>query len=444
YSRIDTTNKWVSDLRRRSGTDTVEKFKNGTWQFAYIDSIKDRTVSKGYIAGNSTIADLPPGAVDANSYNGIHRYVISKADSAVGRTIINNAIAGITIHQQDSVWLADANKSTYDWIIVEIGLNDLIYTESAATALARYQTFIDDINLYKKPGAKVIVSTMTPCKQRLLDLYGSTNGLISYQKWLDMNDAISGAATNRITGVDYRVTNHTLALNDGNDNLKPIYDIGDHVHESNAARELIALFSRYALNEVGYLQVTQPKHLEQSQFYIVGDTIRAFDVNASLFIGETINGLTDSPIRLNVGGTYGTYGDPRSIKIMTYDPGLNDSTLWAGIGVTNMGQTYHTPVGQLHSFFAGPTTSNPLLTLEKISSTESKMKFPGGNGFVTTATPSNIDFTGTLANSFGDPTKGKIFLFNNSGLLASIGHSYDGVSSQFELHTYSNSSFHFY
>jgi hypothetical protein len=35
----DTTNKWVNDMRRRSGTDTVEKFKNGTWQFAYKDSI---------------------------------------------------------------------------------------------------------------------------------------------------------------------------------------------------------------------------------------------------------------------------------------------------------------------------------------------------------------------------------------------------------------------
>lgn len=38
-SAVDTTNKWMNDLRRRPGTDTVEKFKNGTWQFAYVDSI---------------------------------------------------------------------------------------------------------------------------------------------------------------------------------------------------------------------------------------------------------------------------------------------------------------------------------------------------------------------------------------------------------------------
>lgn len=38
-SNGDTTNKWVSDLRRRSGTDSVEKYKNGSWQFAYKDSV---------------------------------------------------------------------------------------------------------------------------------------------------------------------------------------------------------------------------------------------------------------------------------------------------------------------------------------------------------------------------------------------------------------------
>lgn len=34
----DTTNKWVNSIRRRPGTDTVEYFKNGSWQHAFIDS----------------------------------------------------------------------------------------------------------------------------------------------------------------------------------------------------------------------------------------------------------------------------------------------------------------------------------------------------------------------------------------------------------------------
>lgn len=36
---IDTANKWIASLRRRPGTDSVEMFKGGTWQFIYRDSI---------------------------------------------------------------------------------------------------------------------------------------------------------------------------------------------------------------------------------------------------------------------------------------------------------------------------------------------------------------------------------------------------------------------
>lgn len=35
---IDTANAWINLIRRRSGTDTVEFFKGGAWQFAYKDS----------------------------------------------------------------------------------------------------------------------------------------------------------------------------------------------------------------------------------------------------------------------------------------------------------------------------------------------------------------------------------------------------------------------
>src|ERR1051325_1005316 len=49
----DSSNKWINDIRRRSGTDTVEKFKNGSWQPAYIDS------TGGGI--DTTILTLTPG-----------------------------------------------------------------------------------------------------------------------------------------------------------------------------------------------------------------------------------------------------------------------------------------------------------------------------------------------------------------------------------------------
>jgi hypothetical protein len=60
----DTANKWLNDIRRRPGTDTVEKFKNGSWQFAYRDStgsggitsINSETGSSQTIAAGSGIS----------------------------------------------------------------------------------------------------------------------------------------------------------------------------------------------------------------------------------------------------------------------------------------------------------------------------------------------------------------------------------------------------
>lgn len=51
-SSVDTTNKWLNDIRRRPGTDTVEKFKNGTWQFAFVDS------TEGSGSGITTLAPI--------------------------------------------------------------------------------------------------------------------------------------------------------------------------------------------------------------------------------------------------------------------------------------------------------------------------------------------------------------------------------------------------
>lgn len=56
----DTANKWLNDIRRRPGTDTVEKFKNGSWQFAYIDS------TGGSGSGVTTMAPIG-GSPNANA-----------------------------------------------------------------------------------------------------------------------------------------------------------------------------------------------------------------------------------------------------------------------------------------------------------------------------------------------------------------------------------------
>jgi hypothetical protein len=441
--KIDTTAKWVTRTYRKAGSDSVFYVKGGVSVFAYKDSIgtvSSGTVnpSKGCILGNSTIADYL-------SEHGIHYYLITKADSAAGSTITNNAIPGNTIAQQRAAWEGDANRALYDWIVVEVGLNDLDYTESAATALARYQRLVDTINAQKKTGAKILVSTMTPCKQRLIDLYGGTNGLVAYQKWLDMNNAISGGLPGKITGVDYRISNHTIALNDGTGNMLPVYDLGDGVHETNEARAIIASFWRNALNELGFLKVTQPTYFRQNPFFQSGDSVYTYNTNSSLLLGRRVNATVARPIAINLGGTVGTTaGDPWNSKVIIFDGGFGDSTLISGIGVSNARIEYHAAVaGSEHSFYVGGT-KKPLVSISHTASGEGKLTLRAVAGSAATATPSLIDMGGTIADAFGDPSKSKIFLFSNAGTYAGIGIGYNGSSSQFEMHAYSNSSFEHY
>ena len=202
---------------------------------------------KGCVIGNSTVAAYA-------GQKSIAYYLLTAPDIAQGVTVDSLAYPGHTIVQQQTLFLASANKSNYDWIVVEIGLNDLKPSESAATALGQYQALVDSINVYKKAGAKLILSTMIPCKARLLNLYGATDGLVSYQKWLDMNTAIMGSGANAITGADYTINTHTAVLNDGSGNLAAKYDTGDGIHENNAARIIIAYYWSALLKSAGFMR----------------------------------------------------------------------------------------------------------------------------------------------------------------------------------------------
>ena len=213
--------------------------------------------SKGLISGNSTIAAYL-------GQNAVKAYLFSDCDQLNGTTIADISVPGNTILQQQTLYLADPDKLLYDWVVVEIGLNDLDPAETAATALARYQTYINNIRSNSKTSAVIIVSAMTPCRQRLIDVYGSTNGPIAYQKWLDMNVAIMGAGSNKITGVDGRIYNHVTALNDGLGNLAQQYDLGDGIHESNAGRLIIASAWRGLLGGLGYLTCFPPQTIDNN------------------------------------------------------------------------------------------------------------------------------------------------------------------------------------
>ena len=166
--------------------------------------------------------------------------------------ISNIAIPAQTIAQQEAVWDIDLYKTQYDWISIMIGLNDLNPAEAASTAINRLQTLINHINADKKATAKIVILTTTPCRSRLISLYGEEGGEIAYQKWLDINNAIMGNGGSPITGVDIRTNGHTSALNDGSGNLLGAYDVGDGVHENNAARQIIAEYIKIALTSIGF------------------------------------------------------------------------------------------------------------------------------------------------------------------------------------------------
>ena len=81
---------------------------------------------------------------------------------------------------------------------------------------------------------------MTPCRQRLINLYGNSKGLIAYNKWLDMNTAMTGRGPHKIKNMDSYCSAHTTLLSDGKGNLASIYDTGDGIHETTIGRQIIA------------------------------------------------------------------------------------------------------------------------------------------------------------------------------------------------------------
>lgn len=144
---------------------------------------------------------------------------------------------GQTIAQQKEAWASVAHNNVL-LVVMQIGLNDLGPDDTAGT-IARLQDLVDTIS-NDSPDASIIIAKMLPCRQRLLDLHGETLGLISQQKWVDMNEAIAGDGPTPITGVTARVVSHVPLLDDGAGNLAAAYDLGDGIHENNAGREIIA------------------------------------------------------------------------------------------------------------------------------------------------------------------------------------------------------------
>lgn len=184
----------------------------------------------GYISGDSTSAAYA-GTTSVATY----------LAALIPYTIFDRAAVGASIADQKTTWDGqDAGiKTGVAWIAVLVGHNDLNPAVATATTISAYQSLITTMNA-EAPQARIHIATMVPCKAFLITTYGAIDGATAYQKWLDINTAISGLGASPITGHDGYMGSHTTALNDGSGNLAVAYDTGDGIHENNAGRQIIA------------------------------------------------------------------------------------------------------------------------------------------------------------------------------------------------------------
>ena len=240
------TQEELVETKYRDGSSIPVITVQGTWaadttgaMCAYNNTASNvnytNVINRIGVIGDSTIAVY--GAFNSVFYYLSNLYYNTSSFTSIG----DIATAGETIANQNTRWtdLSGSIKRNFDYVFVQVGLNDTDPAESAATAIGRLQDLIDNINT-DCPNSVIIIGTMTPCKARLITVYGAVNGLVAYQKWLDMNEAIRGNGVNPITGVDDYVDNHTTLLNDGSGNLAATYNSGDDIHENNDGREVIA------------------------------------------------------------------------------------------------------------------------------------------------------------------------------------------------------------
>lgn len=204
----------------------------------------------GVIIGNSTVADKYTLSTIGTA---ISDFVFTEEELRAGYSALSIAKPGDDIDDQLAAWNSLDNYSQYSWVIIQIGINDMSPAEPAATALARYQTLVDDIRA-DAPDIKIIVSKMMPARGRWPALYPG-NEAAAQAKYEAMHVGMLGGGPNAITGVDAYIGDyHTIAA-DVDGYLLPEYDSGDGVHENDLLREIIGEdYYRAKLIELGFIQ----------------------------------------------------------------------------------------------------------------------------------------------------------------------------------------------
>jgi lysophospholipase L1-like esterase len=148
--------------------------------------------------------------------------------------ITDLSISGGDTAGQKAAWLAlsEAARLDFDYVLIQIGLNDLgIGGKTSAQLIPLIQDLFDTVKGDIKSTSKIISSTMTPCRESI--------GETAYPYWLTVNEAYRGEGASAFVA-DLYCNYHTDKLNDGNGNLAPALDDGSHIHAISLGREYCA------------------------------------------------------------------------------------------------------------------------------------------------------------------------------------------------------------
>jgi hypothetical protein len=186
-------------------------------------------------------------------YGASPSFIYTFAESRSRAGIYCAAIPGDTIQGQQAHFDAYIANYSPAWVGLAAGLNNLNPATPTADIIAAIQASVNDVRSKIPTRSKILIATLTPCRQRLITVFGGVGGPIAYQQWLDINAAISGAGPTPITGVDARVTSQTATLNDGAGNLAAPYNSGDDIHTNDVGRGVQGGAWRVSLVSLGIL-----------------------------------------------------------------------------------------------------------------------------------------------------------------------------------------------
>lgn len=186
-----------------------------------------------------TLLTIGDSLTAATNSTAIKDLFFTPEELAAGYAAYSTAFGGSTIEQQIDAWDALPDKTLYDVVTIQIGLNNVgLLQGTAAECVALVQGLVDQIKSEGKAGVKVISCLMTPAYGRwLADAGGNPASAAPKQAmWAAMN---AGFAT--LDNVDGVVSSYVEEMGDEDFALLPVYEsiADDHIHDNDLCRTTI-------------------------------------------------------------------------------------------------------------------------------------------------------------------------------------------------------------